>query len=163
MELQKNYAMKNCNCLFCNIVNGEHPSWIIWEDPHHIAFLTPYPNTPGFTVVATKQHLDSNIFNLPNHELHSLIDAAGMVSKLLNTTLDVKRSALIAEGMGINHAHIKLVPLYGIPEGDWEPINSTMDITFTTYPGYVSSHDGPRAENSELDRIANLIRAKQKR
>jgi len=150
--------MLDYNCLFCKIAKGEVTSWIIWESDLHIAFLTPYANTPGFTVVATKQHQNSDIFTLSTSELCSLIGAAQIVSQLINSRLNVKRTALIAEGMGINHTHIKLVPLYGIPEGDWIPINSTLEVTFTTYPGYVSSHDGPRVKDSELDRIAEIIR-----
>jgi len=35
---------------------------------------------------------------------------------MLEIGLGVKRVALVMEGMGINHAHLKLYPLYGLEE-----------------------------------------------
>jgi hypothetical protein len=40
-------------CIFCNIVNGEAPCHKIWEDAKHLAFLSIFPNTQGFSVVIT--------------------------------------------------------------------------------------------------------------
>jgi diadenosine tetraphosphate (Ap4A) HIT family hydrolase len=40
--------------------------------------------------------------------------AAKKVSKLLKKSLKVHRIALVMEGMGVNHAHIKLYPLHGL-------------------------------------------------
>ena len=36
--------------IFDDIVSGNMKSWKIWEDEKFLAFLTPFPNTPGFTV-----------------------------------------------------------------------------------------------------------------
>jgi len=33
--------------IFDKIVRNEIESRIVWEDSDHIAFLTPFPNTPG--------------------------------------------------------------------------------------------------------------------
>ena len=150
--------MTRPECLFCAIVADKEPSWTIWEDADHVAFLTPFPNTPGFTVVATKQHGPSDIFALRSPELHALLDAAKEVATLLNAALGTRRTALIAEGMGIDHTHVKLGPLHGIPEGPWQPILSTERRFFERYPGYVSSHDGPRIDDAALESVAERIR-----
>ena len=42
--------------------------------------------------------------------------AAKKVAKILERGLSVKRVAMVMEGMGINHAHIKLYPLHGLKE-----------------------------------------------
>ena len=42
------------DCIFCKIVKKEAPSYTIWEDEKHLAFLTIFQNTQGFTVVITK-------------------------------------------------------------------------------------------------------------
>ena len=42
-------------CVFCNIVNGVLPCHKIWEDDEHLAFLSIFPNTKGFSVVITKK------------------------------------------------------------------------------------------------------------
>lgn len=149
------------NCIFCRIVAKEEKSWVIWENDTHIAFLTPFPNTIGFTVVATKEHIPSYIFDLDKERLDSLIAASKTVARLLDISLGTKRTAMIAEGMGIDHAHIKLVPLHGIPDGPWQPILSNTNLFYNSYPGFVSSHDGPRANETELDRIAAIIKKSQ--
>ena len=36
--------------LFARIVRGEIPQRRIWESKQHVAFLTPFANTPGMTL-----------------------------------------------------------------------------------------------------------------
>ena len=33
--------------IFDDIVSGTVKSWKVWEDEQFLAFLTPFPNTPG--------------------------------------------------------------------------------------------------------------------
>ena len=42
--------------LFDKIISGEIPSYKVWEDDKHLAFLTPFPNTPGLTVLIPKKN-----------------------------------------------------------------------------------------------------------
>ena len=42
--------------IFDQIVSGEMKSWKVWEDDEFLAFLTTFPNTPGFTVVIPKEN-----------------------------------------------------------------------------------------------------------
>lgn len=150
--------MSATDCIFCAIIRGDEPSWIIWQDEHHVAFLTPYPNTPGFTVVATRDHLSSYVFDLDDPRYDLLMRAGRRVGHLLDDALDVRRTALIAEGMGIDHAHLKLVPLHGLPKGEWQQTLSDVHSFQETYQGYVSSHDGPRMSDERLRRICQMIR-----
>ena len=45
------------DCIFCDLVEGIVPSHQIWEDDDHLAFLSIFPNTKGFSVVITKEHI----------------------------------------------------------------------------------------------------------
>jgi hypothetical protein len=56
--------------LFARLVRGEIPQWRVWEDDMHIAFLTPFPNTPGFTVLIPRRHLSSDILSLEDDFIH---------------------------------------------------------------------------------------------
>jgi histidine triad (HIT) family protein len=136
--------MKN-NCIFCQIASGEQKSKIIWQGSENIAFLTPYPNTPGFTVLASRNHKTSDIFDLPQDELVQMILDAKVVAGLLREKLNVARVGLIFEGYGINHAHIKLVPMHGITDTTWNQIASAKEDRkfYEKYPGFIASHDGP--------------------
>ena len=86
------------DCLFCKIVKGEIPSHKVWEDEKHLAFLTIFPNTPGFTVVITKDHYDSYVFDLPEDILKDLVIASKKVGKLIDSKFeDVGRTGMIFE------------------------------------------------------------------
>ncbi len=147
------------DCIFCKIINGTVPCHKIWEDDKHIAFLTTFPNTPGFTVVATKEHLPSYFADNDDSILADLIVAAKKVAKMIDAGFDdVGRTGLIAEGFGVDHLHIKLFPMHGTINDEWKQHNSHVEQTFNKYEGYISSHNGPRANDEELDKIANQIK-----
>jgi diadenosine tetraphosphate (Ap4A) HIT family hydrolase len=152
--------MRDPDCLFCKIVAGEAPSQKVWEDEHHLAFLTIFPNTEGATVVIPKEHYPSYPFDLPDDVLTSFILAAKKTAKVLDAGFpDVARTALVFEGMAINHVHAKLYPLHGTKtEGGWKPMHSGRNEYFETYPGYVSSHDAPRADDAKLEALAKRLR-----
>ena len=46
------------NCIFFKVV-GEMPCYRIWEDEKHLAFLSIFPNTEGFSVVMPKKHFQA--------------------------------------------------------------------------------------------------------
>lgn len=147
------------DCIFCKIVAGEIPSHKIWEDEKHLAFLSIFPNTEGFSVVITKKHYSSYVFDLPQEVRAALIEAAGKVAKLLDEKFeDVGRTALIFEGFGVDHAHAKLFPMHGTKKDKWEQAHPDVDKYFEKYEGYVSSHDYKRADDEELAKLAEKIR-----
>ncbi len=146
-------------CIFCKIVRGKLPCHKIWEDEKHLAFLSIYPNTEGFTVLITKKHYPSYAFDLPDDVLKDLIIAAKKVAKLLDRKLeDVGRTGLIFEGFGIDHVHAKLFPMHGTANmKEWKPIKSNVDKFFEKYEGYISSHDYKRSDDKKLAELARKI------
>lgn len=147
------------DCIFCKIVKGEIPSHKIWEDEKHMAFLTIFPNTEGFTVVVPKKHYPSYAFEAPEDVLKDLVMAAKKVGKLLDEKLeDVGRTGLIFEGFGVDHLHAKLFPMHGTRMEKWEPVHSDIDKYFEKYEGYISSHDYKRADDEQLAKLAQKIK-----
>jgi len=148
------------DCIFCKIVAGELPCHKIWEDEKHLAFLSIFPNTEGFSVVIPKKHYSSYAFDLPDQVLQDLIVAAKKVGKLLDKKLgDVGRTGLIFEGFGVDHVHAKLFPMHGTADlKKWKPSESKVDKYFNTYPGYISSHAYKRADEESLKKLATKIR-----
>lgn len=147
-------------CIFCKIVRGEAPAHVIWEDEKHLAFLSPFPNTEGFSVIITKDHYPSYAFDLPDEVLKDLVVAAKSVGRLLDAKFeDVGRTGMILEGFGINHVHAKLFPMHGTKMDEWKPIISNLkDKYFKTYEGYISSHGGYRVDDETLAALAAEIR-----
>ena len=147
------------DCIFCKIVAGEAPSHKIWEDEKHLAFLSIFPNTEGFSVVISKEHYPSYPFDLPEDVLIDLTLAAKKVAKLLDAKLDdVGRTGMIFEGFGVDHIHAKLFPMHGTKMPKWKPIASNVDKYFEQYEGYISSHDYKRADDEKLAKLADKIR-----
>ncbi len=149
------------DCIFCKIVKGELPSHKIWEDKKHLAFLSIFPNTEGFTVVIPKKHYSSYAFQLHARVLSELVIAASKVGKLLDKNFkDVARTGMIFEGYGVDHVHAKLFPMHGTGAKNWKPKPSNVKKYFTKYEGYISSHDFKRADDQKLAKLAKKIREK---
>lgn len=152
-------------CIFCNIIAENNPDKIFWEDEHHIAFLSIDPNTLGYSLVVPKKHYGSDILKMPDDALQNFILAAKKVAGVLeNYYEDVGRVGLIMEGTGIDHAHIKLVPMHGteyLKQGGWKQQSSGVEHWFDTYPGWLSSAGGPMANMEELEALTKKLRESQ--
>ena len=141
------------DCIFCKIVKGELPSAKIWEDKDFLAILDIMPNTKGMALVMTKKHYDSYVFDLPDVVYLELIAASKTVARLLEKALPVKRVSLVAEGMGVNHIHVKLYPMHGVKD-KFEETWAKQDVFFDKYEGYISTQLGPKANIEELNKLA---------
>ena len=147
-------------CVFCAIAAGESPCHKVWEDEQHLAFLSIFPNTDGFTVVIPRKHYPSYAFAMDDTALSELVVAAKRVGLMIDRSLTgVGRTAMIFEGFGVDHVHAKLFPMHGTAGlGQWKPIHSAERKFFQSYEGYISSHDGERAADDHLAAIARSIR-----
>ncbi len=126
------------NCIFCKIIRGELDSAKIWEDDHFLAILDINPGMEGATLVMPKEHYGSNIFKMDSHFLAEFVKASKEVAKILEDYFKAERVAMVAEGMEINHAHIRLYPLQS--------------------GGHLSIRPGPQKDLKELKALAEKIK-----
>ncbi len=145
------------HCVFCNIVSGKYDSAKIWENKEFLAILDGMPNTKGMTLVLTKRHYDSYAFDMPERVYSLLMSASRKVAKILEKGLGVARVAMVMEGMGINHTHIKLYPLHGVSKKFKEKW-AKEKIFFKEYEGYISTCTGEKADQKQLQQLAKLIK-----
>ncbi|MEQ2257974.1 hypothetical protein XENORESO_020921 [Xenotaenia resolanae] len=141
--------------LFSRIVRGEEQQWRVWEDERHVAFLTPFPNSPGFTVLVPRRPMTSDIFRLQKGDYEALVLATRKVSMLLEEGLGAWGVGLIFEGFEIDYAHTKLIPLLP-PSSSGVETSAAKPPTpqfYHTYPGYVTSQDGPEANSDDLKKM----------
>lgn len=152
---------KDRKCVFCEIVSGNIPAAKFWEDDRFMAFLSIDPNTEGFTCVIPKQHFGNDVLKMPDAELQRFICAAKTVARILEAHFsEVGRVAVLMEGMGIDHAHIKLAPLHGtgdLKKGVWRQFLSGKEFWFDTYEGWICSGGGPMADPEKLKRLAEAL------
>ena len=149
------------NCIFCKIAKGEIDSAKIWEDKDFLAILDVFPNTEGMTLVLPKKHYDSYIFDDSDKFCQDIILASKKVAKILEKGLKVHRVAMVMEGMGVNHAHIKLYPLHGIDK-KFKETWAKEKVFFDRYEGYISTQLGSQKDIIELKKIAEEIKKKSK-
>jgi diadenosine tetraphosphate (Ap4A) HIT family hydrolase len=141
--------MEDKDCIFCKIAKGEIPAMKFWEDKNFIAILDIAPNSEGQALVISKDHYPSNIVDESEELFISHFIAARKVAKLMDRNLKVKRTAIVLEGMGVNHAHIKLYPLHGLSD-DWMAVEADERVFFEKYEGYVTTKMGPVKSPDEL-------------
>lgn len=146
--------------IFDKIVSGEIKSHIVWESETHIAFLTPFPNTPGFTVVIPKKNIGDNVFSLNDEDYLELMKATKTVANILEKALEVKRVALVFEGTGVAHVHAKLIPLYGSLASQTDVWGDKTEFV-EEYRGFITTLEGPKMDDARLDEIRDKIVAAQ--
>lgn len=148
--------MKKDDCIFCKITAGEIPSYKVYEDEDFIGILDIFPNTKGMTLLIPKEHYDSYAFEMPDDVFSKFLLKAKKLGKVLDKKLGVERTALVMEGMGMNHVHIKLYPLWGLGK-DFVPMIPEGEHYYEKYQGYLTTLLGPKADDAKLKEVQELI------
>lgn len=119
--------MKDENCIFCKIANGEIPSATLYEDEDFRVILDLGPATRGHALILPKEHY-ANVVALPEERTaKAFILAKKMAAKMMETLhcdgVNIVQNNGVAAGQTVFHFHIHLIPRY---EGDnagvtWTP------------------------------------------
>lgn len=142
--------------IFDKIVRGELPAYRVWEDDSYLAFLTPFPNTPGLTVVIPKTNPGDYVFSLDPDTYIGLLQATRSVAKLLEKAFSTPRVALVFEGTGVAYVHAKLYPLHGKLAAETGVWSDHTEFN-REYLGYLSTVEGPKMPDDELRAIQQKI------
>jgi histidine triad (HIT) family protein len=95
--------------LFTRIVQGEIPSYRVYEDDAHLAFLDITPIQPGHTLVIPKREV-AYLFDLPPEEYSALWSAVRTVEAALKAETGCARVLVLVVGYEVPHAHVHLIP-----------------------------------------------------
>jgi len=147
------------DCIFCKIVKGDISSHKIYEDDNVIAILDLFPNTEGQSLVISKTHYPSDYTKMPEDAYKNFLISAKALTHFLKKKLEVEKVALVIEGTGVDHAHIKLYPLYGLSKG-FESAESEKKVYYDRYPGFIDTKLGEKADDEKLGRLANKIKGR---
>ena len=143
--------------IFDDIVDGTMKSWKVWEDDNFLAFLTPFPNTPGMTIVIPKINPGDYAFGLDDDKYSAFMLAVKKVANKLETAFDTPRVACVFEGTGMAHVHAKLYPLHGDLAGQTNVWSKETEFV-EEYRGWITTSEGPRMDDARLDEIQATIR-----
>lgn len=125
--------MKDCNCIFCKIANGEIPSTTLYEDEDFRVILDLGPATRGHALLLPKNHF-ANLFELDDETARKAILVAKKMAGKMKDALGADGFNLVqnngeAAGQTVFHFHMHLIPRY---ENDnagilWEPGETTPE------------------------------------
>jgi histidine triad (HIT) family protein len=96
--------------IFTKIINGQLPSFRLWESDLFIAILVPDPINPGHTLLIPKQQIDY-IFDLPDELYNSMWQVVKWLAPSIQKAMGCKRIGIAVEGFGVPHVHVHLVPV----------------------------------------------------
>ncbi len=142
--------------IFDKIVGGEVKSWTIWEDDEYMAFLTPFPNTPGHTVVIVKENPGDYVFTADEAKVDGLMKAARQVARKLEKAFDTDRVGLLFHGLGVPHLHAQLVPFHANLDQD-PVVAAAFRKDNPQYAQELTALDGPKMDDAELDKYQKMI------
>lgn len=134
--------MKDSNCIFCRIANGEIPSATIYEDSEFRVILDLNPASRGHALLLPKDHY-KDVCELEEACACKVLPLAAKIGRAMKSSLGclgfnlVQNNGALA-GQTVFHFHMHIIPRY---EG-----GSAM---VTWVPG--------QADSGELKLIANTI------
>ena len=102
------------NCIFCKIIDGEIPSYTLYEDDYVKCFLDVNPVSNGHTLIVPKKHfLDIN--DIDDEYLLKVYDASRKIIALLKDKTDADGFKLTQNNgslQDVKHYHLHVIPNY---------------------------------------------------
>lgn len=125
--------MREENCIFCKIANGEVPSKTLYEDDHFRVILDLGPATKGHALILPKEHY-ANLYDLPEELAGEAMKLAKKMAVRITERLGCEGFNLIQNngdmaGQTVFHFHMHMIPRYqadGQKIG-WKPGEPTQD------------------------------------
>jgi len=107
------------DCIFCQIVDGDIPARVVYEDDDVLAFLDANPLAPGHTLVIPKDHYET-LDDVPPEPGEMMFAAIHYLTPVVEEAVDADGSNIgfnngEAAGQEVPHVHGHIVPRF---EGD---------------------------------------------
>lgn len=125
--------MREANCIFCKIANGEVPSKTLHEDDNFRVILDLGPATRGHALILPKEHY-ADLYELPEELAGEAMKLAKKMVSKMTECLGCEGFNLIQNngdmaGQTVFHFHMHMIPRYqadGQKIG-WKPGEPTQD------------------------------------
>ncbi len=108
--------MKDSDCIFCKLANGDIPTNVIYEDDDFTVILDASPATKGHALILPKEHY-ANIYELPDDLAAKVMPLAKKLASHMTEVLHcdgfniVQNNGEVA-GQTVFHFHVHLIPRY---------------------------------------------------
>ncbi len=108
--------MKDNNCIFCKLANGDIPTNSIFEDGDFKVILDADPATKGHALILPKNHF-ANLLEADDDVLKKALPLAKKVANKMKAELGCAGVNIVqnngeAAGQTVHHLHIHVIPRY---------------------------------------------------
>ncbi len=108
--------MRDSNCIFCKIANGEIPSRTIEENDMFRVVLDVGPATRGHALILPKEHY-RNLYDLPEEMAAEAVKMAKKIALKMKEKLNCDGVNIVqnneeAAGQTVFHFHMHVIPRY---------------------------------------------------
>lgn len=108
--------MRDTNCIFCKIANGEIPSKTLYEDEKFRVILDLGPAARGHALILPKDHYAS-LYELPDEMAGEVMKLAKKMATQMTDRLGCEGFNLVQNngelaGQTVFHFHMHLIPRY---------------------------------------------------
>lgn len=108
--------MKDNNCIFCKIANGEIPSSTLYEDEMVRVILDISPASKGHALILPKEHY-ANLYEISDEMASHVIKTAKKMAKKMQEELGSEGLNVLQNngelaGQTVFHYHMHLIPRY---------------------------------------------------
>lgn len=108
--------MKDENCIFCKIANGEIPAATLYEDDDFRVILDLGPASKGHALILPKEHY-ANLYELDDAVAAKVLVLAKKMITKMTEVLKCDGYNLVqnngeAAGQTVHHFHLHLIPRY---------------------------------------------------
>ena len=125
--------MRDDNCIFCKLANGDIPTNSIYEDDEYKVILDMSPATKGHALILPKDHY-KNLYEMPEEKVAGAFKlakklAGEMTDKLGADGFNLVQNNNEVAGQTVFHFHIHLIPRYK-NDGqsiNWNPTSPTSE------------------------------------
>jgi len=104
------------DCIFCKIVNGDIPSYKLYETDETLCFLDIHPVAKGHALIIPKKH-SHNIFDIEPEDWAHVTETVRVVAIALEQALEADGVNLMMNnrehaGQVVFHPHVHLIPRF---------------------------------------------------
>jgi len=100
--------------IFCKIINGEIPSYKIFEDEEVIVILDVNPSVNGHSLIIPKKHYQ-DLYDIEPNTLNHILNIAKEIGPMLEKKLNADGITLIQNNglyQEVKHFHLHIKPQY---------------------------------------------------
>ncbi|MDO5415836.1 MAG: HIT family protein [Lachnospiraceae bacterium] len=125
--------MRDENCIFCRIANGEIPAATVYEDELFRVILDMGPASKGHALILPKEHF-KDVCELDERYAAKVLQLGGRIGAAMKKSLGCTGFNLVqnngtSAGQTVFHFHMHVIPRYedGAPIVTWNPGSSNPE------------------------------------